>query len=68
MSTVDINLVLFILLPSRIFLTFMIVHVVFIFITPDAHTVWEIITPNDNERNMVKCEGLNLFRFQMSLV
>ena len=43
----------------------MIVHVVFIFITPDTHTVWEIITPNDNERNMIKCEGLNLFRFQM---
>ena len=46
----------------------MIVHVVFIFITPDTHTVWEIKTPNDNERNMVKCEVLNLFRFQMSLV
>ena len=32
------------------------------------HTVWELITPNDNGRNMVKCEGLNLFRFQLLLV
>ena len=30
--------------------------------------MWELIIPNDNGRNMVKCEGLNLFRFQMSLV
>ena len=44
--TLDINLVLFILLSSRIFLIFMIVHVL-IFITPDTHTVWELITPND---------------------
>ena len=40
-STLDINLVLFILLPSRIFIIFMIVHVVLIFITPDTHTVWD---------------------------
>ena len=38
-STRDINLVLFILLPSRIFLIFIIVQVVFIFITPDTHSV-----------------------------
>ena len=37
----------------------MIVHVVFIFITADAFTVWVLITTNDNKRNMVKCEGLN---------
>ena len=38
------------------------------FITPDTHTVWESITPNDNKRNMAKCEGLNLCRFQTPLV
>ena len=36
----------------------MIVHVVFIFITPDTHTVWELKTPNDNGRNMARCKGL----------
>ena len=30
--------------------------------------MWELIIPNDNGRNMVKYEGLNLFRFQMLLV
>ena len=37
-------------------------------ITPDTHIVWELKTPNDNGCNMVKCEGLNSFKFQMPLV
>ena len=32
---------------------FMIVHAVLNFITPDTHTVWELITPNDNKHTMV---------------
>ena len=46
----------------------MIVNVEFIFVTHDTHTVWELKIPNDNGRDMVKCEGLNSFRFQMPLV